>query len=149
MANSYTGCYIHSIFSTKNRRPLILPDMRPRLWAYIGGIARQHDFTAICVGGDADHSHALIELSKTLTIAKSIQLLKGGSSKWVNDTLHSANFNWQTGYGAFSVSADNLDAAIHYIQHQEEHHRTLTFQDEYLSFLQRYSVKYDERYLWD
>ncbi len=150
MANSYTGCYIHFIFGTKYRHPLIAPAMRPRLWEYIGGIAREHKFDALCVGGDVDHAHVLIDMSRTLTIAQSIQLLKGGSSKWVNDTFRTfGEFHWQTGYGAFSVGADELDSVIYYILHQETHHHNQAFQDEYLSLLDRYGVAYDERYLWD
>lgn len=86
MSDAYTSCHIHYIFSTKDRLPLILPEYRPRLWAYIGGIAREHGMCAVTVGGTDDHLHALIRIPTTLSIAKGVQVLKAVSSKWINDT---------------------------------------------------------------
>ena len=123
--------------------------MRERLWAYIGGIARENNMKALAVGGTADHIHVLLALSSTISVAKAIQLIKGGSSKWVSDAFPMLrNFTWQEGYGAFSISVSGIDDTIAYIQTQEEHHRRRTFQEEFLAFLKKHGIAYDERYVW-
>ena len=150
MGDAYTSCHIHYVFSTKDRRPHIVPEYCDRLWAYLGGIAREHGMCAVTVGGTADHAHLLIQLPSTLSIAKGVQLLKAGSSKWVHDTFPAMRqFAWQAGYGAFSLSTSSLPNAVAYIAQQEEHHRKHTFQEEFLAFLHRYKVEYDERYIWE
>ncbi len=150
MSDAYTSCHIHYVFSTKERRPLITPDLRERLWAYIGGVARENGMCAVAVGGQADHTHILTRLPATLSIAHGIQLLKAGSSKWVHETYPQLrHFAWQAGYGAFSLSKTSLPNAVEYIKQQEEHHRKHTFQEEFLAFLKRYDVDYDERYIWE
>jgi putative transposase len=150
MGDAYTSCHIHYVFSTKERLPLIVPECRDRLWAYLGGIARKHGMCAVTVGGMPDHVHVLTRLPATLSIARGVQLVKAGASKWVHDTFpHLAHFAWQAGYGAFSLSTSSLASAVAYISRQEEHHREHTFQEEFLAFLQRYGVEYDERYIWD
>lgn len=149
MAHSYISCNIHYIFSTKNRNELITPALEERLWAYMGGIAREHKMKALAIGGTGNHAHLLISLPSTLSIAKAIQLIKGGSSNWVHQTFSQhRNFEWQEGYGAFSVSISHLDKTIAYIKNQKEHHKTRTFQEEYLSFLKKNNIAYDERYIW-
>jgi len=149
MANFYVSLYVHFVFSTKGRRPLILPDMRDRLWSFLGGIARQNGMKALAVGGTQDHAHALLSLPATLPVAKAAQLIKGGSSKWVHETFPKAClFEWQDGYGAFSVNVSIVDETIRYIDGQEEHHRRESFQEEYLEFLKRHRIEYDERYVW-
>src|SRR5438045_1649744 len=103
MAHSYTSSLYHCVFSTKDRRPLITPPLQERLWPYLGGVARENKFKAICVGGVEDHVHLLLSLPSTLAIAKAIQLVKGGSSKWIHDNFPDMRqFAWQEGYGAFS-----------------------------------------------
>ena len=147
---SYVSSYFHCVFSTKERRPLITPALRERLWPFLGGIARQHKMKALEIGGVADHLHLLLSLPATLSPAKAMQLLKGGSSKWVHETFPEHRlFGWQEKYGAFSVSVSQLDRIIGYIQGQEAHHRTRSFQAEYLALLKKHRVAYDERYLWD
>jgi len=150
MANSYISCHVHYIFSTKRRERIIGPNVRPRLWAYLGGIARENKMMALAVGGVEDHVHLLLSLPSTMALARAVQLIKGGSSLWMNDTFpDQGSFAWQEGYGAFTVSVSQIDKTISYIGNQEAHHRRKTFQEEYLEFLKRHGVAYDERYLWD
>ena len=150
MANTYSSLNIHYVFSTKNRDPLIVVNLRDRLWAFMGGIARENGMKARCIGGITDHVHLLISMPTTLSIAKGIQLIKGGSSAWVHETFaEMQNFAWQEGYGAFSVSVSHLADTIAYIESQEEHHRHKSFQEEYLAFLNKHEIAYDEKYLWD
>jgi len=150
MANTYTSINIHYVFSTKNRAPVIAGELRERLWAFMGGIARENRMKARCIGGIADHVHLLVSMPAMLSIAKGIQLIKGGSSAWVHETFpEMQNFAWQEGYGAFSVSISHVADAIAYIENQEEHHRLKSFQEEYLAFLKKHEIDYDEKYLWD
>jgi REP element-mobilizing transposase RayT len=147
---SYVSSCYHCVFSTKERRPLIQRSLQERLWPFLGGIARQNDVTALEIGGVADHVHLLLALPSTLSVAKAMQLIKGGSSKWVHETFRQNwAFNWQAKYGAFSVSVSLLDRTIQYIKKQEEHHRRMTFQEEFLALLKKHRLAYDERYLWD
>ena len=146
---SYVSSYFHCVFSTKERQPLITSTLQERLWTYLGGIARQNEMTAIEIGGVADHVHLLLSLPSTLSLAKAMQLIKGGSSKWVHDTFPEHRvFGWQVKYGAFSVSVSQLDKTAQYIRNQPEHHQKLTFQEEFLALLQKHRIAYDERYLW-
>src|SRR6185503_11390155 len=147
---SYVSSHYHCVFSTKDRRPLISNELRERLWPFLGGIARQNQMKAIEVGGMPDHVHLLLSLPSTLSIAKALQLIKGGSSKWVHDTFpEHRHFGWQVKYGAFGVSVSQLDKINQYIKGQPEHHRRMTFQEEFLALLKKHRVEYDERYLWD
>jgi putative transposase len=147
---SYVSAYFHCVFSTKERRPFITPDLRERLWPYLGGIARENDMTAIETGGVADHVHILLSVPSTITIAKAMQLIKGGSSKWIHDTFPEHRlFGWQVKYGAFSVSVSQLDRTIQYIRNQETHHKKVRFQEEFLTLLKKHRVTYDPRYLWE
>jgi len=148
MAHFYVRCKVHYIFSTKERRRQIDAEWRDRLWAYIGGIARENDMTALAVGGAEDHAHALILLPSTLTVAKGVQVIKSGSSKWVHETFPaSSSFEWQEGYGAFSVGVSHVQDTIGYIARQVEHHRSRTFQDEFLAILRKHGIEPDE-YTW-
>ncbi len=151
MANSYTQIYIHYIFSTKNREPLILPEYENRLWRYIAGIGKNHGIPVICAGGVADHLHLLVTISSTISVSKTIQLFKGNSSKWMNDIFYpdTREFQWQSGYGAFSVSHSGVEGVEWYIRNQKKHHEKMTFREEYIWFLNKYGIEYDERYLWD
>ena len=147
---SYVSSYYHCIFSTKERRPLINPALAERLWPFMGGIARNNNMKAIEIGGVADHVHLLISLPSTLAIAKAMQLIKGGSSKWVHDTFPEHRlFAWQVKYGAFSVSVSQLENIIGYIKGQEAHHKKMSFQDEFMALLKKHRIEYDERYLWE
>ena len=146
---SYVSSYFHCVFSTKERRPLITPELCERLWPFLGGIARQNKMKAVEIGGVADHVHLLLSLPATMPISKAMQLIKGGSSKWIHETFPNQRlFSWQEEYGAFSVSVSQLDKTIAYIRDQPVHHRKLTFQEEFLMLLKKHGVEYDERYLW-
>jgi REP element-mobilizing transposase RayT len=147
---SYISSWLHCVFSTKERRPLITPPLQERLWPFMGGIARQNRMKAIEIGGTPDHVHILLSLPATLSIAQALQLLKGASSRWVHETFpEHRRFQWQEKYGAFGVSVSLLDQTIRYIQGQEQHHRRSTFQEEFLALLKKHRIEYDERYLWD
>ena len=149
MPHTYSSCLVHYVFSTKGRRKMISPDLRRRLWPYLGGIAAQNGMKALAIGGTDDHVHVLLLLSTTHSVAKAIQLIKGGSSKWIHDTFPTHNtFAWQEGYGAFSVAVSGVDETLRYIESQETHHRTTTFEQEFLAFLRRHGLEFDERYVW-
>src|SRR5438093_699672 len=131
---SYISAYFHCVFSTKERRPQITPKLRDRLWPFLGGIARKNKMKAIEIGGMDDHVHILLSLPSTMPIAKALQLIKGGSSKWVHETFpEHGSFSWQEKYGAFSVSVSQLDKITEYIKGQQEHHRKMTFKEEFLA----------------
>lgn len=140
----------HIIFSTKDRRPFITPDLRERLWAYQSRVLQNLECDSITVGGVADHVHILCNLTKKFPTIKILEILKKDSSKFVK-TLDPRlrEFHWQDGYGLFSVSPSHVEAVRKYILNQEQHHKKETFQEEYLRILKKYHAPYDERYLWD
>jgi putative transposase len=149
MANTYSALFYHVVFSTKNRTAFLRPEIETRVWAYIGGIARNHKMTAIQVGGVGDHIHALMMAPPTIAPYEIAKHLKAESSKWIHETFDDLqDFGWQDGYGAFTVSKSNVPTVVSYIQNQRAHHQTRTFQDEYREFLKKHDVDYDERYLW-
>lgn len=149
MANTYINLLVHTVFSTKNRQPYITPTLRERLYPYIGGIARENEFKTLCIGGVADHIHILLSLNSYVPIAKAVQLIKGSSSKWIHDTFPEQKlFSWQEGYGAFSISISQIDATRKYIENQEEHHRKIGFREEYLEFLRKNNIDFDEKYVF-
>ena len=146
---SYVSSYYHCVFSTKDRRPLITPALQGRLWPFLGGIAQQNQFKAVEVGGVEDHVHLLLSLPATISIAKAMQLIKGGSSNWVHKTFPQQRlFLWQEEYGAFAVSLSLLDRTLAYVRGQAEHHERRTYQQEFLALLKKHRIPYDERYLW-
>ena len=142
MPHSLVTNRVHVIFSTRDRQKLMADEMQPRLWAFIGGIARKNGFTAVMIGGTEDHVHAFLELPAAINLAKAVQLIKGGSSKWCNENLPK-RFEWQQGYAAFSVSASQKDAVIRYIRDQKRHHSKRTFEDELIEFLKKNDVAFD------
>jgi REP element-mobilizing transposase RayT len=140
---------MHCTFSTAERFPFIDAELESRLWPYLGGIARENRMKALSIGGTADHVHSLLSLPATMSFAKAVQLIKGGSSKWIHDNFSKhKKFEWQAGYGAFSVSASQAGKTIAYIQNQKEHHRRRTFHEEFIEFLDKHRVEYDPRYLF-
>lgn len=150
MPHSFTSQLMHCVFSTKERRPLIDLELQQRLWPYLGGIARENKMKALSIGGTEDHLHLLLSLPSTLSVAKAMQLIKGGSSKWVHDTFpQHHDFAWQEGYGAFSLGISDVKRTIAYIENQAEHHRRRDFKGEFLMFLKKHGIEYDERYIWD
>jgi REP element-mobilizing transposase RayT len=150
MANTYSALYYHITFSTKHRTPWIAQDIEERIWSYLGGIARENEMTALKVGGVEDHVHILLGTRPKIAPSKAVQLIKGGSSKWIHETFpRLRTFEWQDGYGAFTVGKTDVPEVERYIENQREHHRTKTFQEEFVEFLKRHGIEYDERYLWD
>jgi REP element-mobilizing transposase RayT len=150
MPQSLSLVVLHVIFSTKDRRSLLKPDIRPKLHAYLATVARNAGCECYRVGGVADHAHLALRLSRTLTIADLVENLKTTSSKWLKtQSPDLAAFSWQRGYGCFSAGPSDLDSLCEYIDNQEQHHQTRTFQDELRMFLKKYSVEYDETYVWD
>ena len=150
MAQSLAKLITHIIFSTKNRRPLISVEVRPALNAYFVGILREWDCPSILVNSVPDHVHILCCLSKNHALAKVVEEIKKGTSKWLkrqDDSLR--DFHWQNGYGAFSVSQSNVAEVPRYIEGQEAHHREVSFEDELRAFLRKHEVGYDEQYVWD
>lgn len=150
MPQSLSFVVVHVVFSTKERRPLLDANTRPKLHAYLATVARNAGCECYRAGGVADHVHLAIRLSRTLTIADLVENLKTSSSKWLKtQSPEFTEFSWQRGYGCFSVGRTDLDSLCAYIDKQEEHHRTRTMQEEYQMFLEKYGVEYDETYVWD
>ena len=143
--HSFVSCLMHVVFSTKERRPWMTSEIQERLWPYLGGIARENKMKALKVGGVEDHVHILLSLPSTLEIAKAVQLLKGNSSMWIHETFPKLKtFEWQEGYGAFSIGVSGVDDTIKYIENQAEHHRRQSFKDELKAFLKRHELEYEE-----
>jgi len=138
---------LHLIFSTKDRQPLITAEIRADLFAYLGGIIREIRGTALIINGTADHVHMLIRIRPAQAAAEIARVVKANSSRWLHEK-YDLRFAWQTGYGAFSVSESNVPTVSRYIATQEEHHKKFTFQEEYVTFLKRNGISYDERYIW-
>jgi len=150
VAQSLANVLVHLIFSRKHRRPWIRPEVRSELHRYLAGICRTQGCPAWDVGGTEDHVHILFALSRTVTISKLDGEVKTGSSKWIKTKGQEySDFAWQGGYGAFSIGQSGVAAARAYIARQEEHHRKVTFQEEFRAFLRKYGVEFDERYVWD
>jgi putative transposase len=146
MAHSYSNVLVHCIFSTKERRNIIPNELQENLSRYFIGIGKGHDIPVLCAGGTANHAHLLLALPATMPGAKAVQVLKPNSSRWLNE--HGFDFDWQEGYGAFSVSASNVPAVKEYIEHQAEHHAKHTFEDEFVSWLRKSGVEYDPQFLF-
>jgi REP element-mobilizing transposase RayT len=143
MGHTYASNYIHCIFSTKERKPLIAPERLPGLCDYFGGIAKGEGFTLIEAGGITDHVHLLFLLPAKYPLAEAVQKLKGGSSRWMGP-----EFAWQEGYGAFSVSPSQVRVVRQYIRNQEAHHQKRNFEEEFLTLLRHCGVEYDARYVF-
>ena len=148
MPSTHLSLHFHIVFSTKDRRPAIGGEWRPRLHAYLGGAIRALDAMPEEVGGVADHVHILLGLKATHSLSAVMRDVKRQSSLWVHETIGQSSFAWQEGYGAFTVSPTHREAVRNYIQNQVEHHRTKTFQEEYLEFLRKAEVEYEKEFLW-
>jgi REP-associated tyrosine transposase len=145
--HSFTSS-LHCVWSTKRREPLLNSELRDRLWPYLGGIARENGMKTLAIGGAADHVHILVSLPPTISVAKAVQLLKGNSSKWIHETFPKLrSFEWQEGYGAFSIGVSAVDATVRYIRNQTAHHRTRTFRQEFLTMLRQHGLDQDESVL--
>jgi REP element-mobilizing transposase RayT len=151
MPQSLAKILVHTIFSTKERRPFLRDkSLREELHRYLGGILAHHDCQPLIIGGTEDHVHMLSTLPRTGNAADMVKETKRGSSLWLKtkgSDLH--DFAWQNGYGIFSLGFSQVETVRHYIAGQEEHHRKVSFQDEYREFLKRYEIEFDERYVWD
>jgi REP element-mobilizing transposase RayT len=148
MSSTHLSLHIHVIFGTKHQRPLIQPAWRSRLHAYLGGAAKQIEVVPEAPGGVADHVHLLLGIRATHRLADVVRDLKRTSSAWVHEDLGDPDFEWQDGYGAFSVSTSLIGTVSNYIARQEAHHAKRSFQQEYLDFLKLSGVTFNERYLW-
>ncbi len=150
MGQSLIQLYVHIVFSTKLRKPLLSSNaLRERMHAYLAGTCNQQKSPAIVVGGVADHVHLLCRLGKTIDISTLIRELKKESSEWAKTELSIRDFYWQNGYGAFSISPNHVEALVSYIKNQEDHHRQESFQDEFRRLCAKYGVEIDERYVWE
>jgi putative transposase len=150
MPQSLASIQLHIVFSTKHRQPLLGDEIRDELHAYIGGIVARLHGALLRAGSVADHIHLLVAHPRTSSPADLIQELKTGSSKWLKtQSPIYQNFHWQSGYGMFSISPAHRAVLEDYIDQQKEHHRNVTFQDEYRRLLNKYGIEFDEKYVWD
>lgn len=150
MPQSLAQIYVHLVFSTKERRPFIQRNIESQLYAYMADTIKRMDGIPCLINGTEDHIHVLSSFSRTVTLAKYIEEIKRNSSRWIKTKDPGyEKFSWQNGYGAFSVSSSRVNAVKLYIAGQKEHHRVVTFKEEFLEFLRKYNIEYDERYLWD
>lgn len=149
MPQSYTCLHYHMTFSTKTRAALIDPALRDPLYAYMVGVLVNHKGRDVTINGPRDHVHIVATLHPEVGVSELLRLVKANSSKWVHETYpERRDFGWQNGYAAFTVSHSNLEQVREYVKCQEEHHRTMTFQEEFIAFLKRHGVPYDERYVF-
>ena len=150
MAQSLSSILIHLVFSTKNREPFITPAIESELHPYMAKIFRELKSPSLGIDGTTDHVHILFALARVITVADLVEEVKTSTSKWIKTKGHEfRNFHWQRGYGGFSIGQSNVAALKRYIRGQKQHHRRVTFQDEYRKFLKAYGIDYDERYVWD
>ena len=150
MPQSLSRILIHLVFSTKNRERILTPTIQTELHPYLAGTLDNIECPSLQVGGVEDHVHLFFGLSRTRTIADVVETVKTSSSKWIKTKgVAFADFHWQSGYGAFSVSQSDADAVVTYVRNQAQHHQKMTFQDEYRRLLERYQVAFDEKYVWD
>lgn len=147
MAHTYTNLLIHSVFSTKHREKTITAEHQSQLWPYLGGIARTNKMHALAIGGIEDHVHLLLSIPSWMAVAKAIQLIKGGSSKWAHENGFK-ELHWQEAYGAFTVGASQVDDTVAYINTQAEHHQKYSFEDEFRAFLKKNGIEWDEEYIF-
>ena len=149
MANTYTQIHIHSIFAVQNRQSLIQSSWEIELYKYITGIVQNNGHKLLQINGMPDHVHLLIGMRPAQSLSVLMQQIKQDSSKWINEKrLAAGRFSWQEGFGAFSHSKSQLQTVIVYIQNQKEHHKNKSFREEYLDFLEKWEVDYDERYIF-
>jgi REP element-mobilizing transposase RayT len=137
--HSYVSNLVHLVFSTKDRSPMLKPEFQERVWVFIGGIARENEMKALRIGGIQDHIHALLSIPSTMPIAKAVQLVKAGSSKMIRETF-APSFEWQEGYGAFTIGISQVDDTVRYIANQAEHHAKRSSQEEFEAILRKHGI---------
>lgn len=145
MSHTYAQNVVHVVFSTKDRRKVIDREFRPQLWAYVAGICRNLDIYVHSIGGTEDHIHILVQVPPALTLSKAVATIKANSSRWASEK--GRKFVWQQGYGAFSVSASVIPVVVRYIQNQEEHHKKMDFETEFVALLKKHGVEFDPKYV--
>jgi putative transposase len=149
MSDTYTQLYIQIVFAPKYRQALLKPEWEERLRMYISAIVRNNGHKLIAINNMADHLHLLVGLNPKQSISDMMRLIKGDSSEWINkERLTTRKFQWQEGYGAFSYSKSQIDAVVKYIENQQEHHKKITFLDEYKNMLEKFEVEYKESYIF-
>jgi REP element-mobilizing transposase RayT len=149
MPNTYTQIYIQIVFAVQGRQNLITEEIRDKLEKYICGIISQKKSKPLAIYCNPDHTHILIGLHPTISISDIARDIKANSSKWINESnFISGKFNWQEGFGAFSYSKSQIDGVIKYILNQPIHHKRSSFKDEYIDFLKRFNIEFDEKYLF-
>jgi putative transposase len=141
MAHTYTQNTVHVIFSTKNRVRAIPKALQSKLWAYTAGVCRNHRITPIEIGGIEDHIHLLVQIPPTLTLSNAVSAIKSNSSRWAHEQQN--KFDWQQGYGGFSVSASSIPSVVRYIRNQATHHKKMSFQEEWFALLKKHGVAFD------
>jgi REP element-mobilizing transposase RayT len=150
LANTYSQIYVHIVFAVKGRQNLIRTEIREELHKYITGIVTNRDQKLLSIFCMPDHSHLLVGLKPVISISDLVRDIKAGSSKFINDKkLIKGKFSWQEGFGVFSYSRSQIDTVIKYIQNQEKHHHKKSFKEEYIEFLEKFAVDYDEKYLFE
>ncbi len=149
MANTYTQIYIHVIFAVEGRQSLIAPEHNNELQKYVSGIVSAQKHKLIAINNMPDHLHLLIGLRPDAALSELVRDIKANSSRWINEKHWVAGrFSWQEGFGAFSYSRSQLATVIHYIENQQRHHAKKSFRDEYTQLLEKFSVEYDQRYIF-
>ncbi|NVK84382.1 MAG: IS200/IS605 family transposase [Cytophagia bacterium] len=149
MANTYTQLHIHVVFAVQNRKSLIRPEWANDLYKYITGIIQNHKHRVLQINGMPDHVHILLGLRPSQALSELMKQVKQDSSKWINQQGYvRGKFSWQTGYGAFSYSKSQVPQVIRYIQNQKDHHKTKSFQEEYLEFLKAFQIDFNETYIF-
>ena len=147
---SFTNLNYHLVFSTKYRKPVVEETIRERLYEYIGGIIRAKEGALLEIGGVADHIHILAGCSPKMAVADWVRDIKANSARWINELPdRKTRFEWQKGYGAFTVSASQLEVVRKYIQRQPVHHQRQSFRDEFLALLKRHGIEYDPQYVFE
>ena len=150
MGHSFWNIHVHAIFTTKDRKPLILPSFQARLYDYIGGIIRQEVGQPVHIGGTDNHLHVLFDLRGDVSLSQAMRQVKSLSSGWVHGNFSDGgDFAWQSGYAAFSVTQSSVASVRRYIDKQAEHHAKVTFEEDLTAFFERHGVKYDPTHLWD
>lgn len=149
MANTYTQIHIHFVFAVKYRKAMVHKNWKDELFKYISGIIKNNNHKLLAINGVSDHIHILIGIRPVQSISELMKSVKQNSSKWINENkFTNSHFEWQEGYGAFSYSKSQLDAVIAYIENQEQHHKKKTFREEYINFLEKFEVNYDEKFIF-